>query len=390
MKDYRFLQRKYLLATYPDRGLTFVKGKGCFLYDQNQRRFLDLMSNYGVSIFGYNFSAINQVVKQQLTRLWSLHSSFSDDIRAQASMEIIRKVGLNQTKVYWSNSGAESVEAALKFAMIATGKSKFLAFKAGFHGKTRGALSVTDNPRYRQAIAPFGIETVFVDYNDLPAVEEVLDNGFAAVMVEPIQGEGGVRLPDKDFLSKLSLLTKKHKVLLIVDEIQTGTGRTGRFLNLHWYKKIQPDIICLGKGLAAGLPIGATLVTDQVADVIPRLSHTSTFGGNPLVLSACRQVLALLDDAFLEEINQKGIYFLDKLRHLRSPIVKQIRGWGLMIGIQLKSNRNLVLRRLQEEAILAIPAGSDVVRFLPPYIITKQEIDMAVTKIAKVLNLFGD
>ncbi len=395
MKDYQFLQQKYILNTYPNRGITLVKGKGMYLYDESGKKYLDMMSNYGVSIFGYNHPKINNAINVQLKKLINLHGSFNSDVRSIAAKELIERCGNNFSQLYFSNSGAEAIEAALKFIALTTGKSskggspfgrkKIIACEHSYHGKTLGALSLTYGDKYRKPFEPFSWQVEFVKYDDITSLEKTIDSNTAAFILEPVQGEGGLLTPQKGYLQKVKNLCKKHGILLVFDEIQSGTGRTGRFLASQW-EEVSSDILCLGKGLAGGLPIGATLVTKEIAEKIPRNIHTSTFGGNPLTCAGIITTLKLLDQKRLSYIQSTGTYFWKKLQTIKSDFVGEIRGKGLMIGLEIKSNkRNDVLRLLQQNGVLVIPAGETVVRFLAPYIVEKKHIDMVIKVLKEIL-----
>lgn len=384
MKDYQFLQQKYLVPTYPRRGLTFVRGKGVYLFDEKGNQYLDLMTNYGVNIFGYNHPKITKRLGEQIKRLTNLHCSFANDKRAEASEKLVKRCKGDCTQVYWSNSGSEAVEAALKFAVLATGKKRFIAAKNAYHGKTLGALSATTGEKYRKFFEPLLWEFFHVEYGNTEKLAKMIDNKTAAVILEPIQGEGGVVVPPEEYLSKVRKICDKKGILLILDEIQTGIGRTGRFLASET-DGINADILCLGKSLAAGMPVGATLVTQTIANEIPKSVHTSTFGGNPLTCTGVLITLELLDETVLENVRRVGNYFLNSLKEIKSKQMVEVRGRGLMIGIEVKGSRDKILKRLQQRKILAIPAGEHAVRFLPPYIITKQEIDQAIKALQEIL-----
>jgi acetylornithine/LysW-gamma-L-lysine aminotransferase len=384
MKDYQFLQQKYMVQTYPNRKVTFVEGDGVFLMDTNAQRYLDLMTNYGVTIFGYNHPEITNSLQRQLERIVTLHGSFANDVRAEASEALVKRCGADYAQVYFSNSGAEANEAALKFAVLKTGKKKFLVARHGYHGKTLGALSATDAEKYKTPFAPLLWEFIPVPFNDPEALEQAIDKNVAGFFIEPIQGEGGIFVADKTYLQKVREICTKHSILLIVDEIQTGTGRTGKFLASAG---ITADILCLGKGLAGGIPVGATLVNKETAESVPKGIHTSTFGGNPLACAGILAVLRLLNTEQLKHVETMGKYFLNELSKLKSPVIVEARGSGLMLGLEVRAEmRNRILQLLQKEFVLTIPAGENVVRFLPPFIIQKEHVDLAITKLQKILE----
>jgi acetylornithine/succinyldiaminopimelate/putrescine aminotransferase len=374
MSNTKTIHQHYLLNTYSFRGKTFVRGEGMYLIDDQDTQYLDCMTNYGVSIFGYNHPYITNALQDQCANITTLHCSFANDYRAEAAKRLVKRAGGTITNVYFSNSGSEAVEAALKFAMLTTGKRHIVSCINGFHGKTLGALSVTHAPKYRSAFEPLITDVDFAPYGSIKQLEKHISPETAAVILEPIQGESGVVVPDEQYLQQASDLCQQNNVLLIADEIQTGVGRTGSFLATH-QSGINPDIVCLGKGLGGGMPVGATLVTKKVASHIPKNSHTSTFGGNPL---ACRGICATLDMLTIEQLKHvtaMGTYFLESLNKIDSPIIRQVRGRGLMIGVEVSKSQTNILQQLQQRCILACPAGEHVIRFLPPYTITKQDIN---------------
>ncbi len=385
MKDYSLLQKRYLVDTYANRGLALVEGEGITLRDASGVGYLDLMTNYGVNIFGHGHPVITEKLTRQLRKLTTLHGSFLNDQRVEAARGLVSRCGGGLDKAFFSNSGAEANEAALKFAVLATGKKKFVVCRGGYHGKTLGALSATDGRKYREAFEPLIWDFTTVGYDRLDQTEAALDAKTAAFIVEPVQGEGGIIVPDEAYILGAADLCRSRGVLLILDEIQTGAGRTGRFLASH-SEGIRYDIVNLGKGLAGGIPIGVTLVSREVGEKIPRAAHTSTFGGNPLASAGALAVLELLDESRLAHVRDIGRYFLENLRLVSSPLISAVRGKGLMLGIEVNARRDDILKELQREKVLAIPAGDNVVRFLPPYIIEKKHVDEALQKIGKVFS----
>ncbi len=377
--------KNYFVASYPDRGVAFAGGEGMYLTEKRGTKYLDFGSNYGVSIFGYNHPRITRALSDQLHRLVSLHGSFGNDVRQEAARRLVERCGGKISKVFFSNSGSEAMEAALKFTKLFTGTSRFVAFRNSYHGKTLGSLSATSGEKYRQAFEPLLWHFTHVQLGDKKSLEEAVKGEIAAIILEPVQGEGGLYAAPAGYLEYLQALCSERNILLIVDEIQCGTGRTGTFLASQLYG-LAPDIMCLGKGIAGGVPVGVTLVSESVAERIPVHVHTSTFGGNPL---ACAGIVAVLkefeDGALLKHVGDMGAYFLRQLKTLTHPSIVDVRGVGLMLGIELRENVTPVLKALQDRRIIAIPAGSHIVRFLPPYIVTKQDID---TVTAALKNIF--
>jgi len=374
MIDTQRLEALRLLDAYPRRGLVIRKGDGMFLEDDRGGRYLDMMSNYGVSILGHNHPIIVEALAGQLRTLPSLHGGFGNEIRARAAAALLDRCGGGLGKVFFANSGAEANEAALKFAVLATGRKKFVAFRNGFHGKTLGALSATDGAGFRAPFEPLLWDFAFAPYGASDGLD-LIDGQTAGVIVEPIQGEGGVRVPPPFFLNEVEKACAAAGAVLILDEIQTGMGRTGRFLASS-IEVPTPDIVTLGKGMAGGIPAGAVLLSEKTARAIPRKIHTSTFGGNPLAAAGILAVLSVLTDDLLKRVECLGRRLVERLQSIETEDVCEIRGKGLMIGAEVRSDRDAILRILQRERILAIPAGPGVVRFLPPYILDEDHLEI--------------
>lgn len=384
MTKSKIAHKLYLIDSFPFRGISLEKGDGVYLYDKKGNKYLDLISNYGVNIFGYNHPVITKKLQEQIETLSNLHGSFANETRGEAARKLIKRCR-GSRKVYFSNSGAEAIEAAIKFAVYVKGKTKIIAAKGSYHGKTLGALSVTHSEKYRPGkVKEILLDVHFVSFGKLDKIKKETDEETAAVILEPIQGESGIIMPPEGYLKEVERVCKEKGVLLVLDEIQTGVGRTGSFL-FSENEGVDADIICLGKGLAGGIPVGATLVKKEIADEIPKLLQTSTFGGNPLVSYGVLATLSLLDGKQLEKVSEMGDYFIDELRKIESKRIKKVKGAGLMIGVEVKQGRDQILKDLQEKGILAGPAGENVVRFLPPYLITKDQIDSAVSVLKEIL-----
>lgn len=378
-------QRAVLVPTYPQRGLALVRGVGAEVYDDAGRRYLDLTSGYGVAILGYGHPTLTQVLGAQLTSLHVQHASFASEVRARASRALLERAGGPLTHLLWSSSGAEAIEAALKLAVLATGRTRVIACVGGYHGKTMGALSLTHDPRYRAAFEALLWQVTHVPYGDADALAAALDERTAAVVVEPVQGESGVVVPAAGYLQAARQVCDASGALLVVDEVQTGVGRTGAFLACH-HDHVWPDILCLGKGLAGGIPVGATLVTQAIARVAPRGAHTSTFGGNPLACAGTLAVLEAVDDAMLAAIAANGETFMAALRRTGSDAIAAVRGRGLMVAVELACDRDRALKLLQRRGVLALPGGRSAVRFLPPYVVTTEQLLDAADILGEVLS----
>ena len=375
------IEDQYLIPLYAKRDIALVRGDGCFLFDENDNKYLDLTSNYGASLLGYNNTNYNQALKKQLDNIANAHNSFYSDTRAN----FLKKLHsiIPQEKSFLCSTGTESVEAGIKFARIATEKTGIISAKMGYHGRTMGALSATAIPKYQKPFLPLIPEFKHVAFNNIEDLEENLDENTAGVILEPIQGESGVVIPDKDYFKKIKELCEKNNSLLIMDEVQTGF-RTGNWL-VSDYFGVKADILCLSKGLGNGFPVAITAVTKEVSDNIPKGAHGTTFGANPL---ACCAGLATLqeieDDNLLNNSKEVGEFLLHELQNLESPLIREVRGLGLMIAIELKQRVTPYVRELQEKGVLVMLNGN-IMRILPPITISKQEAEMGIEKIKQVL-----
>jgi acetylornithine/succinyldiaminopimelate/putrescine aminotransferase len=289
----------------------------------------------------------------------------------------VKRCGPAFAQVYWSNSGAEAIEAALKFAVLKTGKKRFIVCDHGYHGKTLGALSATAGEKYKKPFEPLLWDFVSIPFQDTAALTSAITSETAAFILEPIQGEGGIYVPSPEYLAEVRRLCDEKNILLIIDEIQTGVGRTGAFLASH-HAKVSADIVCLGKGLAGGIPVGATVFTEAVGAAIPKHIHTSTFGGNPLACAGVLATLSVLDENILQHVSVLGERLQMGLRAIVSPWIGEVRGQGLMIGVVVKEKRNQLLKLLQDRQVLVIPAGEDVVRLLPPFVLSDADVDRTI------------
>lgn len=375
---YQTLENQYLVQSYIRRGLTIVKGDGVYLYDANGNKYIDFMTGIGVSILGHNNKTLNKALIAQSKSLINLHASLANDQRALVAKKLVEMTPANLKRVYFSNSGSEAVEAAIKYSFLATKRTKYVAVKGSFHGKTLGSLSLMGNPEYRDKFKPLISSRVeFVDFNNIKALKKAVDKKTAALFLEPIQGEAGIIPATKEFLKAARQICDKFGVVLVIDEIQSGMGRTGKFLACQHFG-VYPDILCLAKGLAGGIPMGATLVSEKIHTKIPRKAHTTTFGGNPLACACCLTVLNLLKKSFQDRVTKNGNYFLKQLKAVKSDKIKVVRGFGLMIGVELTEPMTPVVKKMQQLGVLAIPTKDKAIRFLPPLTVKKQDIDKVV------------
>jgi len=379
------LESSHTSGVYPKRDLTIVRGQGAHLWDDRGRRYIDCVGGQGAANLGHSHPAIVEAIEQQARTLISCPEIFYNDVRAQYLAELTAAAPGELNRAFLSNSGAEAIEAAIKFARVSTGRRQIIAAMRGFHGRSMGALSATWNKKYRGPFMPLVPDFSHIPYNNLDALEAAVSDTTAAVLLEPVQGEGGVRPADPAFLQAARALCDRHGALLILDEIQTGFGRTGRLFACEHYG-VTPDIMALAKSMAGGLPMGATLLGPRVGE-LPRMSHGSTFGGNPLAAAAARATLRVVqEEGLAERAAILGDRMLARLRDIDSPRIREVRGLGLMIGIELKTKVSPILRALQERGVLALPAGATVLRLLPPLVIAEEDLDFVTEAISEALE----
>jgi len=378
-----------MASTYWKRPLVITHGLGANLWDSEGKKYLDCTSNYGVAITGHCHPRVVEAIRNQAGLLLSCHGTFYNEARSGLleRLSTIAPDGLR--RAFLSNSGTESIEFALKLARRSTGKTGIIAMMGAFHGKTMGALSATWNKKYRTPFMPLVPGFSHVPYGRLERVEAAIDDETAAIIAEPIQGESGVNVPPADFLPGLRDICDDKGVLLILDEIQTGFGRTGDMFACQHYG-IEPDILCLAKAVASGLPMGATMATEEVMSKLKMGDHSSTFGGGPVACAAaCATLDVLKDERLPERAKTNGDYMFSKLEGLAEKyrIVRGARGRGLMLGLELRFDVLNIIMGSLERGVLFLDAGRNVVRMLPPLIIDRGEIDRAITVLDEVLGV---
>jgi acetylornithine/N-succinyldiaminopimelate aminotransferase len=385
----------YFVRAYSRPSFVLSHGKGCEVWDTEGRRYLDFVAGVAVNALGHADPATVQALQEQAPKL--IHAS--NLYWTEPSIELAKLLveSCFADKVFFCNSGAEAVEGALKFARKTAKerhgehKTAIIAFEHSFHGRTTGALAMTHKAKYREPFAPLMPGVRFAPFNDLAAVEQVLDDDVCAVIVEPIQGEGGILPASDEFLQGLRARCNRHNALLIFDEIQCGGGRTGT-LWAHEQYGITPDIMVFAKPLGGGLPIGAILATDAVAEHIKPGDHGSTFAGSPLVCAVATTVFKRLNNPLmLAHVQQMGDHLHGRLRQLQAEDshIKDVRGRGLMLGMQVAGNVGAVRDAAQEDGLLLVPAGEDVIRFVPPLIVQKHEIDEAISILRHALEVLN-
>lgn len=383
---YKDLEEKYGSGVYYKRDIEIVRGKGVYLYDSQNNEYIDCVGGHGVCLFGHSHPNIIKAIKDQSDKLISCPEIFYNDKRAELLEKLAEITPKGLTKTFLSNSGTEAVEAALKFSRKITGKTDIISFTFGFHGRTMGALSATWKAEYKKPFLPLVPGFCHTAYNNLEKLQEVITDNTAAIIVEPVQGEGGVKAANMDFIKGIREICDQKGILMIVDEVQTGFGRTGELFAINRYN-VSPDIMCLGKGIAGGIPMGATVVREDLAN-LEKGEHGSTFGGNPLACSASLAAIKTLkEEKLVEKSKENGEYFLSQLRkNIDESVYKDVRGLGLIIGIEMKQKVGPYLVKLMEKNILALTAGKLVVRYLPPLIIEKEHIDRVVEATGEVLG----
>ena len=377
--------RSVEFACSPKREPTFVRGSMATLWDEDGNEYIDCGASFGVGNLGHCNPAVVEAIQQQARELIHVGPTFGTTAKAEFTDKLLSIAPTGLGRVFLSNSGSEAVEAALKFARAATGRKTIIAAMRGFHGRTMGALSATWRRDFREPFEPLVPGFEHVPYNDIAALEGAVDEGTAAVILEAVQGEGGVHVATLEYLPAARDVCDRAGALLIIDEIQTGMGRTGRMFAIERWN-VKPDIVTLAKSLAGGVPIGATLTTQAVERAFQG-SHNSTFGGNPL---ACAAGTAAIDYAVRERLwaraEKLGAMALVGLRGLKAPSVREVRGLGLMIGIELRGKAAPVLQALQDEGVIAIGGGSSVIRLLPPLVIPEDQWSFALDALGRALR----
>ena len=369
---------------YTKRGIVLVRGDGAMVFDSEGRAYIDCVGGQGTANLGHGNAAVADAVAQQARVLASCTELFYNDRRAELYELLAGILPASLDRFFLCNSGTEAVEGALKFARAATKRTGIVATMRGFHGKTMGALSATWGPEYRDLFGPLVPGFSHVPFNKPEALDAAITDDTAAFIFELVQGEGGVRPATSEFAREAARLCAERGALLIVDEVQTGFARTGTLFAVEQYA-IAPDILCLAKSIAGGMPMGAIAFSRKVGDLAKR-SHSTTFGGNPL---ACAAAIAAIGEIrrldLARNARERGTQLMNGLRAIRSDRIREVRGLGLLVGVELKENASTALHALQEEGVLALGAGPTVVRYLPPLVITADEIERVLAASRKAL-----
>jgi acetylornithine/LysW-gamma-L-lysine aminotransferase len=377
------IEIRHSAGTYAKQALVIVRGQGASLFDADGVEYLDCASGHGVANLGHSHPKVAEAVYKQASTLITLFETFPNDKRAELMKKLTSLVdGLD--RVFLCNSGTESVEAAFKFARLSTGRKNIVAAMRAFHGRTYGSLSATFNKKYRDGFEPLVPGFSHVAYNNVEALDQAVTDETAAVILEVVQGEGGVYPASAEYIQAARRICDERGALLIVDEIQSGFGRTGKMFAIQHFG-VTPDILTCAKSLAGGVPIGAALIGPTVKNLTPGV-HGSTFGGNPLACAAAIAALEVIEEENLPgQAEAKGAYLMEKLKQIESPAIREVRGIGLMVGIELKHKVAPYIRALQEKKIIALNAGMTVIRLLPPLVISYPQLDHLVAVLTEVL-----
>ena len=368
--------------------MTIEKGLGSHVWDTDNNEYIDCMGGYGVALVGHRNERVVNAIKSQIEKVITVHSSFYNKTREEFLQALIGIAPKGLSQVHLNNSGAESVEAGIKFARKFTGRKGMVAMKGSYHGKSMGALSLTFNPKYRESFQPLVEKVTFSPYGDIDALQTAVDKDTAFVILEPIQGESGIHVPPNGFLQDVRKICDENGSLLVFDEIQSGLGRTGSmWASEHW--ETTPDIMCLAKGIAGGVPMGVTLVKPDILSVMKKGEHSSTYGGNPLACAAGTATLqALTQDGLIQNAKNMGEKFLLGLNDLKSKhkIIREVRGKGLMIGVELKFEVKDILMEGIKKGLLLLYSGRNILRLLPPLVISDEDVTKSLQIVDELLT----
>lgn len=376
------LTNEYVLSTYGRLPIAAVKGEGCYLWDADGNRYLDFIAGIAVTSQGHCHPKVVEAIKKQAEELLHCSNLFQIPNQALLARKLVLASGLK--KAFFCNSGAEANEAAIKLARKwgkehKNGGHEIIVAQDSFHGRTMGALSATAQSKYQKAFEPLVPGFKVVPFGDLVALQAAITPETIAIMLEPLQGEGGVKLAPDGYLEGVAKLANQENVLFILDEVQTGIGRTGKMFAFQHYG-IKPDILTLAKALGSGVPIGALVAGEKVAETFVPGDHASTYGGNPLATAAALAAFEVIEDGLVTNCAELGLYFKQKLVALKSKyaFIKEVRGQGLLIGVELAQPAAAIVAACRERGLLILTAGECILRFLPPLTITKNDLDVAI------------
>lgn len=391
MNEYMKETNEALLHTYNQFPVVLDHGEGVYLYDTEEKKYLDFAAGYAVSSLGYGNQELNEALKAQIDKLFHTSNLYYNTVCGKAAEDLKRITGMD--RIFFTNSGGEAVEGTLKAARKyaykkGTGRYEFIAMKESFHGRSFGALSVTGHDPYRAPFEPLVPGVSFAEYNDLDSVKALVTDKTCAIILEPLQGEGGINLATEEFMKGIRKLCDEEGILMICDEVQCGMGRTGSMFTWQSYG-IRPDIMSMAKAIGNGIPVGAFAMTEEIAKYsLEPGDHGTTYGGNPLACTAVSKTIEIFEKKNLvAHVQELGAYLTEKLEELRSECdcVKAVKGKGLMQGIQVTKPLSEITKEALKEGLLIIGAGNDVIRFVPPLIIEKEHVDEMIRILKKVL-----
>ena len=372
---------KYVFQNYTRQPIAITSGQGALVRDSQGKEYIDCVAGIAVNNIGHCHPAVVEAISRQVSELIHVSNLYYTRQQSELAARLVPRTGMD--RVFFCNSGTEAVEGALKLARRATGRTDFVAAEHSFHGRTMGALSVTHKPQFREPFQPLIQKVEFVPYSDLEALKGAVDTDTAALILEPIQGEGGIHVPDDGYLQTARDICEDAGVLLIFDEVQTGMGRTGKWFARE-HSGVVPDIMTMAKAMAGGLPMGALLAMDETASKMQKGDHAATFGGGPLLCAAALASLKVIEDEGLVDRSARmGRYLVDKLEGLELEAVREIRGKGLMVGMELAVKCGPVVDYTRENGVLLNCTSDSVLRFVPPLVITQEQIDKVTDVVAQ-------
>jgi acetylornithine/N-succinyldiaminopimelate aminotransferase len=374
---------KYVFQTYGRQPLVLARGKGALVWDADGREYVDCVAGIAVNNVGHCHPTVVAAIQEQAAKLMHTSNLYYNELQPELAAKLAQLSGMD--KVFFCNSGTEAIEAALKLSRKNTENKGFIATEHCFHGRTMGALSITHKEKYRKPFEPLVPGASFVPYGDAEAIRNKIDSDTAAVIIEPIQGEGGVNIPQKDYLKEVKKICDRADIVLVFDEVQTGMGRTGKWFGKDHFG-VQPDVMCVAKGIAGGFPMGVMMATDDVAKSFVKGDHASTFGGNPLACAAALGTIkAIEEEKLIERSRDMGNYMRAELaKKCKQDFVDHVRGLGMMIGVQMKREGNALVDQAREKGVIINVASDTVIRLVPPFVITKDEINRAVDCVSQL------
>lgn len=376
----------FIANTFWKRPVTLVRGSGAKVWDSTGKEYVDCSCGYGVALLGHCNPRVVEAIKRQAEKLLTCHGSFYNDAREECLSKLAKIKPDGTDKVFISNSGAETVETAIKLCRKYTNKRGIVAMVNGYHGKTMGALSLTWAPKYREPFMPLLGDVKFAPYGKAEKLEAAIDENTGAVFVEPVQGEGGINVPPPDYLKRVREICDDKGLVMVLDEVQSGFGRTGKIW-AHQHFGVKPDILCSSKALGGGVPIGATFARADIMDSLKRGEHSNTFGGNPLACAACSGAIdALLEDGLVENAAKMGGLLKKGFSELNSNMIREVRGMGLMIGIDMRFEIMGIILEALDKGVIVLESGKTVVRLLPPLTINEHEAEKVVQVVGAAIK----